>query len=290
MIYFGIFLLISMGAYLLSCGIFALAPAATARNMHATSKGTGTLKNAAYSLYVKPLLHIFAPFIRLSDIRKRRMSLQLARAGINLSPEEYFARSILMAATAAVGMGLLLMLAMPDLLPLAAVFAGIVFFHFHGEVKDKLKAKDRQIESELPKFIRAVVQGMKTERDVIKLLETYQSIAGEGLKYDIEVLIMDLKSGGFDDGMAAFEKRVGNSYISRLAKALISANKGDNQDSALNYLMSDMGTLAKEMMQRELAKRPGRVRMLVIPIVIVAVGVLFYVIGANLFDSIGSIM
>ena len=54
--------------------------------------------------------------------------------------------------------------------------------------------------------------------------------------------------------------------------------------------MSDMGTLAKEMMQRELAKRPGRVRMLVIPIVIVAVGALFYVIGANLFDSIGSIM
>ena len=38
------------------------------------------------------------------------------------------------------------------------------------------------------------------------------------------------------------------------------------------------------------AKRPGRVRMLVIPIVIVAVGALFYVIGANLFDSIGSIM
>ena len=53
---------------------------------------------------------------------------------------------------------------------------------------------------------------------------------------------------------------------------------------------SDMGLLAKEMMQRELNKRPGRVKMLVIPIVLVAVVALFYVIGANLFSSLGGIM
>ena len=90
--------------------------------------------------------------------------------------------------------------------------------------------------------------------------------------------------------MTEFEKRVGNSYVSRLSKALIAANRGDNQDSALNYLLSDMGLLAKEMMQRELNKRPGRVKVLVIPIVIVAVGTLFYVIGSNLFSSLSGIM
>ena len=51
-----------------------------------------------------------------------------------------------------------------------------------------------------------------------------------------------------------------------------------------------MGLLAKEMMQRELNKRPGRVKMLVIPIVLVAVVALFYVIGSNLFNSLGGIM
>ena len=290
MIYFAVFMLLSLGLYTVYGGICGLAPMATAKNLRTASRNEDALKSAFNSLYVKPLLHIVSPCIRLSEIREKRMRTQLARADIRLSPQEYFARSILMAATAAVGMGFLLTLTMPKLLPLAAVFSGIVFFHFHGEIKDRLKAKDRLIESELPKFIRAVVQGMKTERDIIMLLETYLSIAGEGLKYDIEVLIMDLKSGSFDDGMAAFDKRVGNSYVSRLAKALISADKGDNQDSALSYLMSDMGTLAKEMLERELAKRPGRVKMLVIPIVITAVGALFYVIGANLFDSIGAIM
>ena len=101
---------------------------------------------------------------------------------------------------------------------------------------------------------------------------------------------MDLKSGNFEEGMMDFDKRVGNAYISRLSKALISANRGDNQDSALNYLMSDMGLLAKETMQRELNKRPGRVKALSIPVVIVAVAALFYVIGVNLFNSLGGIM
>ena len=101
---------------------------------------------------------------------------------------------------------------------------------------------------------------------------------------------MDVKSGNFEDAMIAFDKRVGNAYVSRLTKALISVNRGDNQDSTLNYLISDMGLLAKETMQRELNKRPGRVKMLIIPIVLVAVGTLFYVIGMHLFNSLGGIM
>ena len=65
---------------------------------------------------------------------------------------------------------------------------------------------------------------------------------------------------------------------------------GYANDAVVVYLLSDMGLLAKEMMQRELNKRPGRVKMLVIPIVLVAVVALFYVIGANLFSSLGGIM
>ena len=101
---------------------------------------------------------------------------------------------------------------------------------------------------------------------------------------------MDLKSGNFEDGMTEFDKRVGNAYVSRLSKALIAVNRGDDQESTLNYLLSDMGLLAKEMMQRELNKRPGRVKMLVIPVVLIAVSALFYVMGVHLFTSIGGLV
>jgi hypothetical protein len=168
--------------------------------------------------------------------------------------------------------------------------AVIVYMHFFGDINDKLKEKDRLIENELPKFIRAIVQGLKTEKDVIKLLESYSTIADKGIQYDIEVLIMDLKSGNFENGMVEFDKRMGNAYVSRLTKALISVNRGDNQDAALNHLLSDMSLLSHETMQRELNKRPGRVKMMVIPIVVIGIFTLFYVVGVNLFNSLGGIM
>lgn len=285
-----IFILMTAGGYSIICELTGLPPGSTGKGIRCALRKEKTLYDALNSYFILPFVKVISPFIKIAEYKNKRMVVQLARAGIDFTPQEYFARSILMSGTAFVLSFLLLSVTMQNMKYIAVVLAVVVFFHFHGEIKDRLKIKDRLIEAELPKFIRAIVQGLRTEKDIIKLLETYQTISGDGLKYDIEVLIMDLKSGNFEDGMTEFDKRVGNAYVSRLTKALIATNRGDNQDSSLNYLISDMGTLAKEMMQRELNKRPGRVKMLVIPVVLVAVVALFYVIGMNLFTSLSGIM
>lgn len=290
MIYFVVFILLSVGFMSLSNEILGLPPYATAKRVKLATKKEQSIGNVLLQTAVMPVVKLAAPLIIMADFKEKRMSKQLKRAGIPLSPKEYCARSIVMAAGVGILSYIMLACTMKKMSVVSVILGVVVYFHFNGEIKDKLKAKDKLIEAELPKFIRAVVQGLKTEKDIIKLLETYQTIAGPGLKYDIEVLIMDLKSGNFEEGMTEFDKRLGNSYVSRLSKALIAVNRGDDQSSMFNYLLSDMGLLAKEMMQRELNKRPGRVKMLVIPIVIVAVAALFYVIGMNLFTSLGGIM
>ena len=290
MIYLLIFAAVASGLFIISSALLGLPPIAPAKGVNLAVKSQQSVIDILLTLIVMPIVKLVSPFIMIAEYKEIRMVKQLKRAGIPLTPKEYYARSIVMAVLATVVSYILLVLAVRSMSMVSAVLGVLVYFHFDGEVKDKLKAKDRLIEAELPKFIRAIVQGLRTEKDIIKLLETYQTIAGEGFKYDIEVLIMDLKSGNFEEGMTEFEKRLGNSYVSRLAKALIAVNRGDDQSSMLNYLLSDMGLLAKEMMQRELNKRPGRVKMLVIPIVLVAVISLFYVIGANLFSSLGGIM
>ena len=65
----------------------------------------------------------------------------------------------------------------------------------------------------------------------------------------------------------------------------LTINRGDNQEASLNHLLSDMSLLSHETMQRELNKRPGRVKMMVIPIVVIGIFTLFYVVGVN-FDLI----
>ena len=290
MIYFMIFLALSGGLFLFADGVLGFPPVATVKGLKLAAKKEQSVADILLNVLAMPVIKIVAPFFIIAPFKEKRMGEQLKRAGIPLSPKEYYERSCVMAIAAFVITFIMLMCTMRSMWFISIILAVVVYFHFYGEIKDKLKEKDKLIEAELPKFVRAIVQGMKTEKDIIKLLETYQTISGAGLKYDIEVLIMDLKSGNFEEGMIEFDKRLGNSYISRLSKALIAVNRGDDQSSMLNYLLSDMGLLAKEMMQRELNKRPGRVKMLVIPIVIVAVGTLFYVIGSNLFDSLGGIM
>ncbi len=290
MIYFMVFILLTAGLFAIITQLAGLPPMSTAKGVKLAVREDKGIMDFLDTYFIMPFVKVIAPFIHIADFKEKRMAIRLARAEIKFTPKEYLARSILMAGASAILSFLLLMLTMSSLSFLAIALGLVVFFHFNGEVNDKLKEKDKLIEAELPKFIRAIVQGLKTEKDVIKLLETYQTISGVGLKYDIEVLIMDLKSGNFEDGMTEFDKRVGNAYVSRLAKALIAVNRGDNQDSTLNYLLSDMGLLAKEMMQRELNKRPGKIKILVIPIVLVAVGALFYVMGVHLFSSIGGIM
>jgi len=290
MVYLLIFIILTGGIFAVVSQLLGLPPGSTSRGVKIATHKDHSPMEFVNEYFILPFVKVLSPLIRMAEFKEKRMGIQLARAGISLTPKEYVARSFLMAGSALILSGLLLSITMSNMLPVSAILAVLVYFHFNSEIKNRLKAKDRLIEAELPKFVRAIVQGLKTEKDVIKLLETYQTIAGDGLRYDNEVLIMDLKSGNFEDAMIAFDKRVGNAYVSRLTKALISVNRGDNQDSTLNYLISDMGLLAKETMQRELNKRPGRVKMLIIPIVLVAVGTLFYVIGMHLFNSLGGIM
>lgn len=286
---FLIFILLIAGMFMTVSGVLKLPPQRTSQRLRSVS-GKETMTEMLKRHLLLPVIKIAAPFIRIDDFKERRMKIKLERAELKLSPKEYYARAFVMAVcTLAVGVVLALMI-MLEMSVIVCALSAIVYFHCIDEVNDKLKEKDERIERELPKFVRAIVQGLKTERDVIKLVETYSDIASDGLRYDIEVLVLDLKSGNFENAMLDFDKRVGNAYMSRLVKALIAVNRGDNQEAALNHLLSDMSLLSHENMQRELNKRPGRVRMMVIPIVVIGILTLFYVVGVNLFESLDGIM
>ena len=284
-----IFILISAGIFSILSSVLKLPPYSATQRLRGVAGKTKMTETLNQRLLL-PVMKLVAPFIRLDDFKERRMKIKLERAGIIFTPKEYYARAVVMAAGTAIIGTLAAVAIMPSMAVVVCILAVIVYFHFFGEVNDRLKEKDELIESELPKFIRAIVQGLKTEKDVIKLLESYSTIAGKGLQYDIEVLVLDLKSGNFENAMLDFDKRVGNAYMSRLTKALIAVNRGDNQEAALNHLLSDMSLLSHETMQRELNKRPGRVKMMIIPIVVIGIFTLFYVVGVNLFNSLGGIM
>ena len=194
-----IFLLAAIGLFNVLCGALKLPPRMTSQRLRSVS-GKSHFFDSLRQKMLLPIIGIVAPFIRLDEFKLRRMKNKLERAEMPFTPQEYYARSVVIAAAVFIAGGIMSAVMMPKMILVMAVLAGIVYYHFTDEVNDKLKAKDALIENELPKFIRAIVQGLKTEKDIIKLLETYGTIAEKGLQYDIEVLIMDLKSGNFENG------------------------------------------------------------------------------------------
>lgn len=290
MIFVLIFLTLAAGFFAICSVVSGLPPYATIRNLQRVKAPQESLAVRLENLALRPLVRLVSPLIRLEPYKERQLAQQLGRAEIRLSPSEYYAKAILISAAAGILACAAAGIVTPSMIPVSIVLAVIIYIHLMGEVKDKLKAKDKLIESELPRFVRAIVQGLRTEPDIIKLFENYLTIAKPGLQYDLEILVMELKSGNFEEAMNNFDRRVGNAYVSRLTKALTAQNQGSNQDTTLHHLMSDMSTLAHETLRRELDKRPGKVRMLVIPVVILGIATLFFTIGVHLFSSLGGLM
>lgn len=203
-----IFILISAGIFSILSSVLKLPPYSATQRLRGVAGKTKMTETLNQRLLL-PVMKLVAPFIRLDDFKERRMKIKLERAGIIFTPKEYYARAVVMAAGTAIIGTLAAVAIMPSMAVVVCILAVIVYFHFFGEVNDRLKEKDELIESELPKFIRAIVQGLKTEKDVIKLLESYSTIAGKGLQYDIEVLVLEFEIMKFENAMLDFDKRVG---------------------------------------------------------------------------------
>ena len=95
-----IFILLTAGEYQLVCELAGLPPGSTAKGVRSALSDKKTLYDRLNIYFIMPFVKVIAPFIGVAEYKEKKIEMQLARAGIDLSPKEYYARSILMSATA----------------------------------------------------------------------------------------------------------------------------------------------------------------------------------------------
>ncbi len=93
-------------------------------------------------------------------------------------------------------------------------------------------------------------------------MERYQrKIAGDDFKYDLDILITDLKTGNTEDALQRFDERVNIPQLSTFISGVIGTSKGIDQETFFLSLMEqEMKILARENIKREIAKRPGKIK------------------------------
>lgn len=249
--------------------------------------------------FVMPLVKPVSRWIRLDPAKEAKLASTLRRGGIDLTPREYQARALICASFTLLLLVPLLAIGAKSIAPVVLIFSIVVYFHFTTDFKDKLKTKKALIEAELPSFVRSILyklddiregsQKMVVQVDLIQIFEDYLMVASDVFRYDVSVLVMEMKSKNIETALRNFNERIGLTDVSFLVNALIGLYRGEHQGEALAYLARDMDVKAKEALKKKLNKLPGKIKIASIPLVAVTLATLLYVIGSHLIRSMGGL-
>ena len=240
--------------------------------------------------YLNNILKIVAPLIPLSESSEKKMNDDLKRADIPYNAKEYYAKAILSAC-----LGILVTVFATTLNSALLVIGGLLmsvylFFKNYDEVKDILKNKNKMLEDEIPTFVRSIESGLHTDRDIIRGFERYKKIASPAMASELDIVIADMQASSVAQGLMRFENRLNSPEISRLCAALIEVDRGIDNSLTLQYLAQDMTVMHRQLILRELDKRPGQMKRAILPAGIVLVIMMFYILIEAVIRSAATLL
>jgi hypothetical protein len=290
-----LFLLLSVALVSVMYNLLRIPAYSTGKRFKSTIRKKQDL-GALLNIMIAPLIRPLATVIPMKRAREMELGQQLRRVDMSIHPKEYYARALIVAAASLLLCPLIAMAGLPQAAPAAVILSVIIFFHFTSMHKDALKAKQERIEFGLPGFIRSILHHLPDIRhssevkvDLIAIFEDYLKVTNEVFYYDVAYLITEMKSKDTKTALHNFDARIGLPEVGFLVQALLGLDKGDDQSDALAHLARDVDLKARENIRKQLAKRPGKVQLATIPLVIVAIGTLLYVIVKHLFESVGGL-
>ena len=254
-------------------------------------KNSLTLAEKMYLTVVKPLAKLIAPLIPLDEYTEKRLRKNLARVGIDLTPKEYYAKAVITTVfiqAGAVGIHLLLR-SIP--VTICMVFLGtLMFFQELQSVNKKLDKLNDVISLELPSFIISFAESLQGTRDIEKIFSRYRKICGDAFKYDLDVLISELKHGEHEVALRNFDDRLNIPHVTSFVNSVINVEKGggsQTEELMFRIQVESMNELQKANIRKELAKRPEKIRYAIYSIGFMILLILAIPIFLNLKHSLG---
>lgn len=275
-----------------------VAPKLTIKKLKKSSEIKIDSKTQLYNVIVLPLIKPVSLLVKLESEKEIMYAAKLKRAGVNLSPKEYYARAIIMSVISLFLSFLMLLIGARLLIFVTLILSVVIYIHFITEINDILKQKKEAIEWGLPSFIRSIIYKIgnnedgSVKADLIDIFEDYYKVINSSkenliFQYDIAVLITEMKSMNIEIALRNFDERVGMTPVTFLVQSLIGINRGENQNLRLETLASDMSKLAKENLKRELDKRPEKIKGVNLYLTIIGIITLVTPIVMHLIKGLG---
>lgn len=260
---------------------------AASRAMHSMGRNRKDKPNPL-TLLMRELSGRLAGKLRLNDYRRAQLEADLRTGDMTQTPEQFVAENIVRAGTVAV-------LAVPvaflsKFLALLLLVVAILLYRLGSmTLRKKIGARRARIELELPRFVANIEKTLPHSRDVLAMLESYRTGAGEEFGRELDITVADMRSGNDEAALTRLEARVGSSALSDVVRGLIGILHGEDNSVYWANLSLKFSEAGRQNLREQAGKVPKRVRRL--SLVLLGCFFLIYivVIGEVLLNSLGGL-
>lgn len=227
-------------------------------------------------------------FIPLDDLRREKIQNALSIAGESCTPEEYVARA-LAGALAALFCGLFLGIFSPMLIAVSVMLAATVGLYLYYSVFDTVRKRQKTIEAEIPRFTLSLSQGLKNDRDILRILTAYRKVAESAFGAELDKTIASMKTGNYEEALLRLTARVGSSMLSEVVRSLIGTIRGDDQTIYFEMLSHDMQKVEQNRLEKEAERQPAKIRKYSMLMLLCIVLIYAVVLFTEMIGSLGAI-
>lgn len=226
--------------------------------------------------------------IHLSEYRRRELTATLKYAEIEQTPETYIASIIVR--------GLVRLLwAIPGAFLSPIIVPIVIVLTINRIMEDTRKAskivaqKRTAIEQELPRFVATIAQEMSATRDVLSILDGYRASAGTVFKNELDMTVAAMRSGSQEQALNQLSGRVGSGMLSEVVRELLGALQGNDSTVPFEMLNHDYQKLEVQQLQKEIQKRPGKLKKYVFLLLICIMVIMIFLVSKDLMGNLGTL-
>ena len=260
---------------------------AASRAMHSMGRNRKDKPNPL-TLLMRELSGRLAGKLRLNEYRRAQLEADLRTGDMTQTPEQFVAENLVRAGTVAA-------LAVPvaflsKFLAVLLLVAAILLYRLGSmTLRKKIGARRARIELELPRFVANIEKTLPHSRDVLAMLESYRTGAGEEFGRELDITVADMRSGNDEAALTRLEARVGSSALSDVVRGLIGILHGEDNSVYWANLSLKFSEAGRQNLREQAGKVPKRVRRL--SLVLLGCFFLIYivVIGEVLLNSLGGL-
>ncbi|MFI3327367.1 MAG: hypothetical protein R3Y35_14535 [Clostridia bacterium] len=222
--------------------------------------------------------------ISLTIMKKEQIKKLLTLAKRKTTPEEFVAESYVYAI-----LPLPLSVVLFFVNPMFAVFPIIFSFYLYRRnynlLREDGEKRQRNIENEILKFTMYMTNSLKSERNIIRLIEQYIANFDTPLTDELKVTLAEMKTGNYEKSLANMSKRNNSNAVNSLVNGLISSLQGNDMTVYFENLSYELTSEWEQVLKRQAMAQEPKISRFSMILFAVAVVTIFAVLITGLTSS-----